>query len=495
MTQVLARLATGRGVPALLTVGVGTAEPQEVRPSSLFGKVAGDGSVTPEFALAASAALVDDIPGVTPARLDPDAIQPDITTVLRWVDQVRDRLTPEQVAAIDAFLDAGEHVDVTEALAHPSRYASVVGRGDLQVAQAPGLHDGAIETLVRVRDAYRAKGVFAGMASIFGPDGPVPTLTLRPENSPRKAGGINPAYTRLWVRGDKVTGCSIALYADADQQPLGSLATILAHEYWHCLQGIWWGRSWGQAPAWVSEGQAKWAETNVLDEPDPQTAINRRRDYLMSPATSLFRRSYDAIGFYSEIDHLGRSPWSFMLSMYDLPPMALYSLAIASTDYVRSAGSAYFRQPTWGTAWDSGGRALPASSVAPARRVFHVAPGSVQQQSVLPFTDRPMEVTLAAPVTLVTVRGHGRLTDPGAPTPLDLPELRYAILCAPDEAARSGCACPTDEFRDVQPIEASPTVYLGAVGHLAGTRVSVQGYTLESTADRSSTIRSASHPC
>jgi cytosine/uracil/thiamine/allantoin permease len=53
--------------------------------------------------------------------------------------------------------------------------------------------------------------------------------------------------------------------------------------------------------------------TNLIPgQMDTPLALDFRGQYLTSASAPLFRRTYDAIGFFSQLEHVGRDPWRFL---------------------------------------------------------------------------------------------------------------------------------------------------------------------------------------
>src|SRR5438874_2417189 len=74
--------------------------PADTAFGAVLAKIGPHGEVTPEMALEAFALAVAPLPGVTPPAGPPGDLDADLAVA--WVARVRDQLSPDQQAAIDA---------------------------------------------------------------------------------------------------------------------------------------------------------------------------------------------------------------------------------------------------------------------------------------------------------------------------------------------------------------------------------------------------------
>jgi hypothetical protein len=94
-----------------------------------------------------------------------------------------------------------------------------------------------------------------------------------------------------------------------------SVQETVAHEVFHCFQIQILGSMSKASPTaksekWLIEGGAQWAACQV--QPGPVSRL-WYRDYLKSPETELFNRTYSAIGFFSEVSQAtGIDPFTRM---------------------------------------------------------------------------------------------------------------------------------------------------------------------------------------
>jgi hypothetical protein len=103
------------------------------------------------------------------------------------------------------------------------------------------------------------------------------------------------------LSGPPVT-CLIALNP-LNPLAISSVEETLAHEVFHCFQMQILGSMTKASPIarsekWLIEGGAQWAACQVQSGP---VSRGWYRGYLSSPETELFARTYDAIGFFDEV--------------------------------------------------------------------------------------------------------------------------------------------------------------------------------------------------
>ncbi len=194
--------------------------------------------------------------------------------------------------------------------------------------------------------------------------------------------------------------------------PPDDINLFMAHEMWHCYQGAELGldRFWfSRGGDWVVEGEATWVG-NIL-YPGADIASLFWPGYLTTPGKNLFRRTYDAVGFYSQLDRAGLDVWHLLLPMLkEKGNDASFATAGGTSDqFLDQWASGYQRDPSRGEAWQilgpgstnekptPTGLTVPKSGSVPVSAPAHAA--------------ALYKVGSAAEVLTVTASGHARISD------------------------------------------------------------------------------------
>ncbi len=247
-----------------------------------------------------------------------------------------------------------------------------------------------------------------------------------------------PASCNIWVNpsGDRLQG--------------PDWSVTLAHEIFHCFQGVILGLprfsrlATGAQTKWIIEGQADWVGEMVA-APDPSEDAGWWDTYLSQPQTPLFTRTYDAIGFYAHVAERCGGPshvWRKLQGMLDKVPdnRAAYGVVTAGcgASFLDSWASGYFREPDRGSAWDTTGPAIPAGgtgAAAPQVKVIALANGQEIPVSADLYTNGIYEFTSHADVVTMGLRGNARLSDAGNFDHVLAGETTFCTRVG-------GCTCP-----------------------------------------------------
>jgi hypothetical protein len=118
---------------------------------------------------------------------------------------------------------------------------------------------------------------------------------------------------------------------------VAQLTTTIAHEIFHCFQYASPDDS-DSVPDWIIEGQAQWAGGRVGGpDADVHGSIEKWFGGLRS---SLFGKSYDAVGFYYVLEQAGVNPWDVMLGMLGRSNAdAVAATGLGAEDAVRWMGT------------------------------------------------------------------------------------------------------------------------------------------------------------
>ncbi|MFO0728964.1 MAG: hypothetical protein U1E65_34610 [Myxococcota bacterium] len=210
------------------------------------------------------------------------------------------------------------------------------------------------------------------------------------------------------------------IFATSDDQ----IAQSLAHEALHCFQmEVITVNQYAVAyknSKWVIEGAPWYGAVDVaydkffvLGTFAPQTWTT----YVEHPEQPLFSRSYDAIGFYAELQRKGVDVWRKMddqLRAVVSGDVAAYE-TVGGTDegFLNAWAASYFRisgRPGFSEDWDMSGRALPDDARFTVTPV-PIGDGDSASFNAPPYTNTPVALDLAADVVQLGTIGHVRLHD------------------------------------------------------------------------------------
>jgi hypothetical protein len=236
------------------------------------------------------------------------------------------------------------------------------------------------------------------------------------------------------------------------------ISSTIAHEVFHCYQAVMAGTlaNFNRAEdTWLVEGSAAWVESDLV--PEDTGAREEWAIYLKSPGVSLFKRTYTAIGFFGHLESSGISPWTRFPAMFAATSnTAAYNVSVSlSAAFLDSEASSFFREPTFGSAWDQQGANVPTRAEVGFKPTdLKLTVSGAVALSVAPYTDGAYEVSLkklsaSTPVLEVqTPKGYVRLrsTDGGAVNVVDPNEL---MLCSDPK----GCDCPGQPPTDYKQFE------------------------------------------
>jgi hypothetical protein len=241
-----------------------------------------DGTVPPAVALRAFSLAYGKLPGVTAPKGKVGEPE-EGTEAMTLIARVYDKLTPAQKAAVDRALDA------------PAGGAAPAARTAEVLTPDPGL-----QTFVdkfAADYASRLPGVKAPtiIATLTDTDRVVKGMQVYADALPLNASGEwnvgKPEFCRIRLMpfGTKLIGKKQFLH-------------LIAHETWHCFQFAMMA-DWRQRSDWIIEGGAVWASDQVVQSVKGDR-LGAYGEYLTTPETPLFSRSYDADGFWDRTDEI-----------------------------------------------------------------------------------------------------------------------------------------------------------------------------------------------
>jgi hypothetical protein len=268
------------------------------------------------------------------------------TGAIAFLDRFRNRLTRRQRAVLNRVLNpAGPLVPVpaAPALASASVHAvSAAGLGDLPAIVG------------------EAKGRLAAHGMVF--KHPI-ALKLLTSNK-----GLEQMNTLAqWLYGGG-SNCLIEVRPSGARAPLIEKRRFVLHELMHCAaaEQVNNRTEFDREPAYVDEGLPEWGAYRVAME--WQGALGGGdwwSTYLDSPQLSLLTRSYDAVGFWSLLEHEGVNVWG---SQPALVKHGATGSAAAALQAAEAAAPPTF-ESDWGTTlatksalgppWDLAGPGMP----------------------------------------------------------------------------------------------------------------------------------------
>lgn len=219
----------------------------------------------------------------------------------------------------------------------------------------------------------------------------------------------------------------------------------IAHEVFHCFEypSFETLAKRDQGAGWILEGAATWASIKLLG-----SAASYEHPWKLAIEKSgrpLFSRTYDAVGFFFQLEKVGPSPAmqvakmikAYATTVGDLRnPAALAAATDGIADFYYRWGTTSFRDPTMGGDWDTYGIGLPAT-VKPT----YIADAFFQTGGALGIgaTDAAT-YEVSADVLVVRSSPDTRLFRSGA---VDL-RAPFANYCTrPD-----GCDCPAGSLHE-----------------------------------------------
>lgn len=452
--------------PLILAIACGgttpspSLSPTTARPETAWQRaidaIDDNGQFSLEAALNLFATAYGPLPGVHIEQDTSGAIF-DRTIAIRAVLAHRDELTPEQQAAVEAYLEPPEDAElIVVPPVSESRNAAIVGAVSDEQKQAILLaateHRGTI--------AQQLGRDFVGDLNIHFIESAGP-------GNPYTGGGSGADAHSDWPGG--VFGdCEIRIFGGTSANP-SYLHAVLAHEIFHCFQmdGYRAMGAFATAPAWVVEGQASWVGAALAtDYTAPEWS-----SYLTVPTDALTRRAYDAIGFYAHLEETGTDPWTVFPEMWAAGSnnIVIFEQANANTDvFLDSWASSVMREPSRSRAWDTTGPGITEDSFAPPW--FSVGDGTRVDLNAAFFTNNIRMLQVTTDLLHVSVDGHGRLNDRAIDT-TDLGDVWFCVEghdCEPK--------CPDDRDR-IPAIQGTirDIVAIASTGGLDGTIGFAQG--------------------
>lgn len=439
----------------------GEQDPSQSVYGRLFAQVGADGSVSKDVALQAFSTAIAPLPGVPEAEggPPPEFQRQDGTFAINWILPYLDQLTPEQRGVVDQMLSPSPQAVV---VSHPRRIAAIGLGGDPEPAAADPAtqpYTDAIATAEGIIASRLRRDLNAHINFDFAPTPPPKRPDVGPALAFASPGGlIGPsAY------------CAIRATPELEGASQSIINVTMAHEVFHCFQfEVMPNHGRSDFLDWIVEGQAEWAGEDVAG-PSP-LGTGWWGSYLKSPGTSLFGRTYDAVGFYEHLVEQQISPWDIFDQMLATPTdstTAFKAAGAASDGFLDTWASGLFRSSDMTPAWLARGR---WNTNAQADIVIgHVANGDQLDLSVGDVANVDRIVGSSADVTEVNFTGHVRMYTGGT----DTPEVGVVYLCT---NVNSQCKCPIGYSYNGPPLMiSSGLLRLALTGGLSGASGYVRG--------------------
>lgn len=430
------------------------------------------GRATPELALEAFSLAIAPVPGGERAAPDGDAMIPSGSLAIALVAQQWPQLSGEQRAAVSAAVpELGELgvVSRTDPVSEVSPITPASRSKPSRAAQPADAEQAHGSRRIRNRDVIAQQSIVDAVFTFFIMQSGLTDPGWRPVVEAGTTAGAS-VYASTTPGG---SACRVEVdLAKLGRNPPGAQHFLLAHEAFHCVDGLNAGGPYSQSP-WVFEGLAMWAAYKApLDSSGPvpadyyvsPLAPDFWNGYLTSPDVSLFSRAYDAFPFYVYLESRGVDVWHTWPTIPD-DDRGAFSAFTGGLATVTDWPSGHFREPVLGAAWDVPGphvppfrsRAVSESLDLPngLERSVGTGPGEVGF-ALYDVTADVVDIGIAG-------TGHARFADgtelagPGA----------AGTFCAREDA----CACPegTTPVRELDVVAPGPLRFAVTGGADPGT--------------------------
>jgi len=251
----------------------------------------------------------------------------------------------------------------------------------------------------------------------------------------KQLNGTDPAYSYAYDGSGGMSGtparCTTYINPNFSALSAELQKFALIHEVFHCFEAKDFTSlpAYYAAPNWLIEGEAEWVAATLAP-----TELHEWDAYLTGLNTSLFARSYDAIGFYAHLTNSGEDTWHLldpMLKAYATGGSAA-AYNVAADKRVRLTwASSLARQSSLGTGWQTTGPGITATTYHPP--IHEIAVGTTISDNVAAYTNALVrfQVTTAQVVDISASTRYSRLHTASGSTYDDLTEPPNAF-CVSD---------------------------------------------------------------
>jgi hypothetical protein len=212
---------------------------------------------------------------------------------------------------------------------------------------------------------------------------------------------------------DPSKGCQIAVdhaFFDslAGQGTDGQLEAIV-HETFHCYEFALEGEpadveiSHAADMQWLQEGLARWVDMQLFSSGPLPLSIASLKTYFSSSTTSLFRRAYDAVGFWGHLQDVTGDLWSRIPSILrhaSSGSQAAVDAALSGLDqehFFDTWGSSAANDRTGGIAWTASSPDPNAGFAAPLHTITPAGPDSPVSLKLDPYSTDQLLLTVPNP--------------------------------------------------------------------------------------------------
>jgi len=365
--------------------------------------------LTVQQAVDAYSLAIVELPGATPTEL-PAGDEIDATWATNAISMVREELTAEQRAALDASRETeGPPVTVSPASASAPAAPELEG----STTTVAGLRHRAAQPLspqlVRVATllAQAMNEWFAYRPDLPRPVAVVDILRISSTKFAAQANAIRPA----------AEACRIEVFRRALRESDAFLVQALSHEYFHCMQFRWDPNHYLDRPLpdWLVEGSAKFADFDLALRSGRQDAGNylSLTSWFTAGAAPLDSRSYSAWPLYATYQaHVG-DPYEAIAEAFASggpeTPRLLESSGLGTMRARTFWSTAAYRStrypPEWTVPWMTPSRTGGPQDLTVARGTRGI--GRYRVASTPGFSHPQFVVTMSRDVGVVTVTARG----------------------------------------------------------------------------------------
>ncbi|MFF2371331.1 VWD domain-containing protein [Agromyces sp. NPDC058110] len=436
---------------------------------------AASGGPTGQQAVDAFAATFGgDVPGATATDL-PSGDGVGLTYALGLMRAHRSELTAEQAAALDAA--SGYPVDGESAPASldtspdasPDAAPAPVGAGPVTAARAePSPRFRKPMTAAERSRLERLAGEAAADWVAYRHDFAKFTPQILYSEALVRAPGGEPGLAAASADVDAgLTTCKITIYRhgmDAKPDDAGWLS-VMAHEYFHCVQASWNKSAWTYSPSWVVEGSAEFAAQDLYRTRRAHTN-GMYVDWFADQSKPLSASTYGAWALYETFRQAGGDPYAAIRRMIETNSQATGAAlrngrmtdarfqlrAATASSRTADRGVSEITDPTrWNLAWPS---SEPEDGPHDNHRSIEIGLGVSEYEYGTPanhaFSHGVERLTFTRGVGLATIAPTG--------TPVAL-KADGLLRSVGDGGAvtfcfdASGCRCPDESGTDAVPLD------------------------------------------